>query len=68
MRKVFELGTKKITLDGTEFVPIPLFEALDGNDSRDYVERVEPSAIGGKKLAIFLLDKLLGSKDHDKGN
>ena len=31
IRKVFELGTKKITLNETEYVPIPLFEALDGD-------------------------------------
>jgi len=29
---------------------------LDGKSSQDYVARVEPSAIGGKKMAEYLLD------------
>jgi hypothetical protein len=41
---------------GSEVIPVPLFNALDGKNTLDYVARVEPSATGGKKLAEFLLD------------
>lgn len=37
-------------------IPVPLFNVLDGKRSEDYVARVEPSAIGGRKMAEFLLD------------
>jgi hypothetical protein len=40
---------------------VPLFETLDGTDSSDYVQRVEPSVSGGQKLACALLNKLHGS-------
>jgi hypothetical protein len=33
-----------------------LFNVLDGKRSGDYIARVEPSAIGGRKMAEFLLD------------
>merc|ERR1712087_216414 len=38
-------------MGGTEVVPFPLFVPLDGKTSADYVERVEPSAQGGRKMA-----------------
>jgi hypothetical protein len=30
---------------------LPMFHYLNGKDSKDYVQRVEPSNVGGKKLA-----------------
>jgi hypothetical protein len=44
-------------------IPVPLFHALDGKLSREYVERVEPSSQGGRKMAEFLLDII-----DDKGS
>ena len=41
IRKVFELATRRIRIPGVEVVALPLFEHLDGSDSRDYVQRVE---------------------------
>lgn len=49
-------GNSKIQIPGTQVIPVPLFNALDGTQSRDYVARVEPSSIGGRKMAEFLLD------------
>ena len=43
IRRVFELATKRIRIPGVEVIALPLFEALDGSDTRDYVQRVEPS-------------------------
>ena len=63
IRKVFELATKRIRIPGVEVMALPLFEALDGSDTRDYVQRVEPSPRGGRKLANLLLDSLYGSVD-----
>ena len=54
----------KIRIPGSEVIPIPLFHTLDGTRSEDYVARVEPSAIGGKKMAEYLLDVI----HSDSGN
>lgn len=62
IRRVFELATQQICIPGTEIVPVPFFEALDGKDTDDYVQRVEPSATGGRKLANLILDKLAESE------
>lgn len=45
-----------IRVKGSQVIPVPLFNVLDGKRSEDYVARVEPSAIGGRKMAEFLLD------------
>ncbi|KAJ4351514.1 uncharacterized protein N0V89_006857 [Didymosphaeria variabile] len=51
IRMMFELGTNKVKVEGTEVIPCELYEVLDGSKKEDYVERVEPSAIGGKRMA-----------------
>lgn len=59
MRKIYELATCEITIKGVPtVVPVPLFEALDGKRTTDYVARVEPSVQGGAKLAALILDRL----------
>lgn len=63
IKQVFELATKRIRIPGVEVVAVPLFEALDGSDSRDYVQRVEPSPQGGLKLAKLLLETLYGAEE-----
>lgn len=62
IRTVFELATKRISIPGTRVVPFPMFELLDGSDSRDYVQRVEPSPAGGRKLARALVDAIIHSE------
>jgi len=56
IRKVFEDAVSRIRIPNSQVIPVPLFNALDGRRSQDYVARVEPSAIGGRKMAEFLLD------------
>lgn len=56
IRKAFEEATRRIQIPGCEVIPVPLFNVLDGKRSEDFVARVEPSAIGGQKMAQFLLD------------
>jgi hypothetical protein len=48
IRRAFVEATSKIEIPGCEVVPVPLFNVLDGKDSRDYVARVEPSSQGGE--------------------
>ena len=47
---------RKITIPGTEVIPVPFFNVLDGKNSADYIARVEPSSQGGKKMAEYILD------------
>jgi len=55
IRQIFMHGTCKIEIEGVQVIPFPMFETLDGRDSSDYVQRVEPSGKGGEKLAKPLL-------------
>ena len=56
IRRAFEEATSKIEIPGSKVIPVPLFNVLDGENSRDYVARVEPSSQGGRKMAEYLLD------------
>jgi len=58
IRKVYELATNKISISGTQVIPCPVFTVLDGKTSADYVARVEPSILGGKKMADLICDSL----------
>lgn len=39
-------------------IPIPLFEVLDANNADDYIQQVEPSILGGEKMAIAFFNAL----------
>ena len=41
-------------LAGTKVVPVPLYDAMDGKDTEDYKQRVEPSVQGGRKMAKLI--------------
>lgn len=56
IRKMFEYATSKIKINGTEIIPVPMYEMMNGKHSNDYVDRVEPSSIGGAKLASGFVD------------
>ena len=58
IRKAFHEATSLIHIPGVDVIPVPLFHALNGKDTTDYVARVEPSAQGGTKMAEYLLDLL----------
>jgi len=51
MRQVYAWGVSQIKIPGVEIVPLALYEVLDGKDTSDYVQRVEPSVTGGEKMA-----------------
>ncbi|KAK0284857.1 hypothetical protein LTR35_000192 [Friedmanniomyces endolithicus] len=59
IRKMYEQATSRIRIEGTTVIPCPLFESLDGKAKEDYVERVEQSVQGGKKMAAHFV-RLLG--------
>ena len=59
MREIYKRGTSHMQVGDIPVVPVPLYEALDGKDTNDYVQRVEPSAQGGQKMAKTILDHLL---------
>jgi len=70
IRKMFEVATSTIRIEGTEIIPIPLYEVLDGTHTQDYTQRVEPSASGGRKMAELILRKVAShssrsSKDNE---
>jgi hypothetical protein len=58
-----------ITSHTHQVVPVPLFEVLDPSpSSNDYLQRVEPSVQGGKKMASHFLhvienNKVMGGVD-----
>jgi hypothetical protein len=56
IRLVHDRATSQIQLKGVRaVVPVPLFRVLDGRNTEDYVARVEPSPLGGRKMAEYLL-------------
>ena len=57
IRKAFQEAIATIQIPGCpQVIPVPLYQVLDGKSPADYVASVEPSAVGGNKLAEFLLD------------
>lgn len=64
IQKTYEKITSTIRIPGTEVIPIPLFHVLDGKKSEDYVARVEPSALGGKKMAEYFVDVISGKINY----
>lgn len=63
---MYELGTRRVVVEGVRVVPCALFEVLDGKEAGDYEERVEPSVEGGRKMAALLkgvVDEVFGGED-----
>ena len=58
MELAFKFGTSKIKVEGTTVVPLPLYKALDGGSSGDYVSRVEPSIAGGEKIGKMVVEAI----------
>jgi len=58
IRKIFAEATSKIEVEGVNVLAFPLFEVLDGKDTTDYCQRVEPSAQGGEKIGAALVDAI----------
>lgn len=67
IREMYRSATEEIKVEGVEVRPCKLFEVLDGKDAVDYVERVEPSAEGGRKMAEEFLRILEGVWGEEAG-
>ncbi len=53
IRMVFREAISKIRIPGSTVIPVPLFQTLDGKNTRDYVARVEPSQREEEKWPSF---------------
>lgn len=51
IQQIFMKATTQIKIHGTKVIPCPMFKILNGKNTKDYVQRVEPSSQGGRKLA-----------------
>ena len=51
INQIFVHGTSNIKINGTEIIPFPMYKILNGKNTNDYIQRVEPSSQGGGKLA-----------------
>ena len=58
INQIFLHATSNIQIDGTQIIPFPMYKILDGNNTNDYISRVEPSNNGGNKLAEGLMSHL----------
>ncbi len=54
-----EKGTRNIRIEGVNLIPVKLSETLNGKDTKDYIQLVEPSSQGGQKMAQFFI-RILG--------
>lgn len=60
IRQVYHHGVCQIEIPGSNVRPLPLYETLNGKDSTDYTQRVEPSVKGGSKMARAIAQKMFG--------
>lgn len=54
IKQMYEQATRNIRIEGVPVKACPLFEVMDGKNTADYEERVEPSVEGGRKMADLL--------------
>ena len=55
---IYQEATSKLNIPGVKIIPVPLYDLMDYRDEKDYVDRVEPSVIGGRKISQGLIAKL----------
>lgn len=58
IRQIFKCAISEIQIDGVDVIPVPMYQVMDGSDTNDYVQRVEPSSQGGEKLAKLFVSML----------
>lgn len=51
INQIFIHGTSNIKINGSKVIPFPMHKILNGKNTDDYIQRVEPSSQGGFKLA-----------------
>jgi hypothetical protein len=68
IRNAFEQAVSSIHIPGTRVIPVPLFAVLDGKNTSDYVQRVEPSPSGGRKMAQYIWSLIVNDDDDNESN
>ena len=69
IKQLYHLATERIYIPNTKVLAIPLFEVLNGKNTLDYCERVEPSAAGGEKMSEFIVTNILTAlKEEDSSS
>lgn len=58
IERVYQKATCHIQIPGCQVIPFAMFSVLDGSQPDDYLERVEPSVQGGRKLAAAFVRSL----------
>ena len=66
IRTIFSQAVSTIKIEGLDIEAVPLFEVMDGTNPGDYIQRVEPSEQGGRKMANFILDFVEGKRGNTK--
>jgi hypothetical protein len=56
IQSMYTNGTRSVQVQGVEMVYLPMFQVLNGKDTRDYAMRVEPSPQGGHKMAQAIVE------------
>jgi len=51
IQQIYKYAIEQISISGVQIVALPMFEILDSKSTQDYVEGVEPSNLGGRKIA-----------------
>ena len=67
IRKAHVEAVCRIRIPGSTVISVPLYHVLDGKNTDDYVQRVEPSPAGGRKMAEFLLDLMEQHVEENQG-
>ena len=60
IKQIFIHAISKIDIDDcTEIIPFAMYSVLNGKNTKDYVQRLEPSNQGGQKLAKELVNLII---------
>jgi hypothetical protein len=56
IQQIYKYAIQQISIPNVQIVACPMFDILDCKSTQDYVERVEPSNMGGRKIAKSLVE------------
>lgn len=59
IKQIHKYAISQIKIDGVQIISYPMYKTLNGKNTNDYVQRVEPSDVGGNKIAKKLSELIL---------
>jgi hypothetical protein len=68
IRNAFEQAVSSIQIPGTRVIPVALYSVLDGKNTSDYIQRVEPSPSGGRKMAEYIWNIITNDDNSNKND